>query len=369
MPSGYLRVNSMKRSFEGSVFKSKERKGWIARLRYTDQDGVKREKKRVCLTHAIAQAKIKQLRREIEADSSDRKTFRQLDEFFRKKYVHEARFVGGKKISGFRQKLVAVEHYMDAALSFFGNRYLDSITYSDLQRYKEEIVNLRTIHGRARSVSDTNLFLKRLRRLFNIALEQGWLTVNPFARGESLIKESFEVERTRILSRDEELRLLNECKGKRAHLRPVLIFAIETACRKNEILSLRWSSVDMNRRCIRIESQNTKTLKSRLVPITDRVVEQLEVLWTNSVRRPNALVFTTGDFKHAFLSACERAGFDDVHFHDLRHTAITRMLEKGISPPLVMKISGHTQQKTFLRYVNQSEDSVYEIAMILNRAA
>jgi integrase len=264
-PARNLSVNFMKRSFEGSVYKSKERKGWIARLRYTDSDGVKREKKRVCLTHSIAQAKIRQLRREIEADNADRKTFRQLDEFFRNKYVHEARFVGGKKISGFRQKLVAVEHYMDAARDYFGDRYIDSITYSDLQLYKDKIVNQRTIHGRERSVSDTNLFLKRLRRLFNIAIEQGWLTVNPFARGESLIKESFEVERTRILSGDEELRLLNACTGKRAHLRPLLIFAIETACRKNEILSLRWSSVDLNRRCIRIESQNTKTLKSRLV--------------------------------------------------------------------------------------------------------
>jgi integrase len=98
-------------------------------------------------------------------------------------------------------------------------------------------------------------------------------------------------------------------------------------------------------------------------------VELLRVLWINSVKRQNAFVFTTGDCKRAFLSACEKAKLNDVHFHDLRHSAITRMLEKGISPPLVMKISGHTQQKTFLRYVNQSEDSVYEIAMILDRAA
>ena len=59
----------------------------------------------------------------------------------------------------------------------------------------------------------------------------------------------------------------------------------------------------------------------------------------------------------------------EIHFiHDLRHTAITRMLEKGISPPLVMKISGHSQQKTFLRYVNQTESSIYDIAMKLDRA-
>jgi len=45
------------------------------------------------------------------------------------------------------------------------------------------------------------------------------------------------------------------------------------------------------------------------------------------------------------------------------------MLENNISPPLVMKISGHTQSKTFLRYVNQSESSIFDIAMKLDMAA
>jgi len=45
------------------------------------------------------------------------------------------------------------------------------------------------------------------------------------------------------------------------------------------------------------------------------------------------------------------------------------MLEKGISPPLVMKISGHSQMKTFMRYVNQTESSILNIAMKLDKAA
>jgi integrase len=89
----------------------------------------------------------------------------------------------------------------------------------------------------------------------------------------------------------------------------------------------------------------------------------------NSRSTPSGLVFGTSDFKKAFLGACADAGLDDVHFHDLRHTAITRMLERGISPPLVMKISGHSQMKTFMRYVNQTEASILDIAQQLDRAA
>lgn len=45
------------------------------------------------------------------------------------------------------------------------------------------------------------------------------------------------------------------------------------------------------------------------------------------------------------------------------------MLERGISPPLDMKISGHSQMKTFMRYVNQTEASILDIAKLLDRAA
>jgi integrase len=358
----------MSRTSEGSVFKAKDKR-WYARLQYTDKDGRRQQKIRVCKTHALALAKLTSLKREIENEFSDRKTYRQLDAFFRQTYVHEAKFVGGKKTTGFRQDLRIVNIYLDQALDYFADRYLDEITYTDLRGYKDKIANTRTIHGRERSVSDVNQNLRRVRRLFNIAIEEGWLTVNPFKRGTSLITDSFEVERTRILSVEEEQRLLAACNPWREHIKPIIVFAIETACRRGEIGLLKWSDINLEGRVIKIESRSTKTLRSRLVPISGRLLEVLVNLKLFSTGRPNALVFGASDFKKAFNSACAAAGLSDVHFHDLRHTGITRMLEKGISPPLVMKISGHTQQKTFLRYVNQSESSVYEIAMRLDQAA
>lgn len=357
------------RSAEGSTYKAKDGKKWVARLRYTDKDGLRREKKRLCLTYKAASLKVAELKQEVDFDKKDRRTFNQLDVYYRKTYVHEAKFVSGQKVSGFRQSLDAVNHYLNAALAYFGNRPLDEITFADLQKFKAMIMERPTVHDRQRSVSDTNQFLKRLRRLFTVAVEQGWLAVNPFKRGGSLITESFEVQRTRVLSAAEETGLLAQCKGKRLHLKPLLVFAIETACRKNEILSLKWEAVNFERRFITIEATTTKTLKKRLVPISARLLEILEQQWKNSRRRTSDLVFTTGDCKRAFLGAIAATGLRDVHFHDLRHTAITRMLEKGISPPLVMKISGHSQMKTFLRYVNQTESSIYEIAMRLDAAA
>lgn len=356
---------------EGSLIRHADGKRWIARLRYTKADGSAGEKKRICDSHEKAKAKLKDLRSEIARELSDRKTFRDLDQFFRREYVHSARFVGGKKISGFRQSIDTVENYLDAALEFFGDRWLDEITFADLREYKKLIASRKTQHGKVRSVSDTNHFLKRLRRLFAVGVEQGWLDKNPFNRGSRLIIESHESERTRILSPDEESKLLEQCgpKSWREHLRPIIIFAIETALRRGEIMTLRWSAVDLARRQLRVESQNSKTLKSRLVPLSARACSVLAELWQNSKRRQAALVFGESDFRKAFAHACSDAKLADVHFHDLRHTAITRWLEKGISPAIAMKASGHSQMRTFLRYVNQSSDSVLEFAMKLDKAA
>jgi len=137
--------------------------------------------------------------------------------------------------------------------------------------------------------------------------------------------------------------------------------------RRGEIFSLRWSAVNLTGRVITIAATNTKTLRPRMVPISDRLRRVLADLRANSLR-PASPVFRRVDFKKSFAAAAGKAGLADLHFHDLRHTAITRMLEKGIPPPLVMKISGHTQIKTFLRYVNQSEASILEIAKLLDAA-
>jgi integrase len=359
----------MKRSIEGSIYQSKDKKSWFARLRYTDADGRPREKKRVCATHAKAKSTLKDLRAEVDNEKSDRKTFRQLDAFYRKKYLHAARFIDGKKISGFRQDLYGVTQYLDFALAHFGDRFIDTITYADLQHYRELVIKHPTRFNEQRSYSSINHFMKTLRRVLNVAVEQEWLVTNPFKKGEPLIRLSFEPERTRVLSPAEETRLLDKCIGKRRHLAPVIIFAIETGCRKNEILSLKWQNVILDGRFIQVESHNTKTLKGRFVPISARLGMILRDLWRNSPQKPNIPVFMCGDFKKSFVGACVDAGLRDITFHDLRHTAITRMLEKNISPALVMKISGHTQSKTFMRYVNQSESSILEIARRLDMAA
>lgn len=76
-------------------------------------------------------------------------------------------------------------------------------------------------------------------------------------------------------------------------------------------------------------------------------------------------MFTSGRPTRAFATACSRANITDLHFHDLRHTATTRMIRAGVPHTEVMKITGHTQMKTFLRYLNLGSDAVQNAATML----
>lgn len=356
---------------EGSIYKHADSKRWFVRLRYTKLDGTGGEKKRICRTHEQAKNKLSELRAEIARELSDRKSFAYLDAFYRKEYVHTAKIVGGRKVSGFKQRTSIIEGYLDYAKEYFGEMMLDEISFADLLEYKKKLANTPTKHKfnpKVRSVADVNQNLRRLRRLLNVAVEQGWIDVNPFSRGKGLIADSHETERTTVLSREEEERLIAACSGPRAHIRPIVIFALDTAARKGEIEAVKWFDVNFDARSIRVKNKTRNVETTRLVPMPARLQNVLSELKQTS-RKPNSFVFNVGDFKKAWAGATKAAKLDGLHFHDLRHTGITRWLEKGISIADAMKASGHTQVKTFMRYVNQHESSMSTFAERLDNAA
>lgn len=132
-------------------------------------------------------------------------------------------------------------------------------------------------------------------------------------------------------------------------LKALIITAVDTAMRKGEIIKLRWRNVDFQMRTITIIALNSKTAKARQVGMTQRVYDELQNLWEISPKSSDELVFGIKDnFKKSFASACSDADINEFRFHDLRHTAITRMIQAGLSPMEVMKVSGHTQMTTLL---------------------
>jgi integrase len=146
-------------------------------------------------------------------------------------------------------------------------------------------------------------------------------------------------------------------QAKRGHLKVVIILAVDTGLRCNELRTLSWEDIDMATRVINVRSYNTKTQKARKVGMTARVYDELVKLGPGTGR-----LFTWTTVRRSFNTARTRAGIKDLRFHDLRHTATTRMIRAGIPHTEVMKITGHTQIKTFLRYLNLMDDAIQSAA-------
>jgi integrase len=201
----------------------------------------------------------------------------------------------------------------------------------------------------------------------NVALAEGLIIRNPFSSARSLISIADEHKRERILTREEEDRLLVACSEKRERIRPILICAIDTGMRKSEMLKLKWSDVDLVDRIINVIAFNTKTARERQLAMTERLARELDRLWDESTKDPDTLVFGIKDnIKKAFTAARSEAGIPDVRLHDLRHTHATRLIAAHIPLGEVGRILGHTQPSTTYRYVNANHETTRRAAAALD---
>lgn len=132
---------------------------------------------------------------------------------------------------------------------------------------------------------------------------------------------------------------------------PVIDFAIHTAMRRGEILALRWDQVNWHQRTAYIA--DSKTGVPRTIPLLDGALAVLQSLLPDgTAARGHVFPLTVEALKQAWDRARVRAGLCDLHFHDLRHEAISRLCEMGLTMPEVALISGHKDPRMLFRYIN-----------------
>lgn len=131
---------------------------------------------------------------------------------------------------------------------------------------------------------------------------------------------------------------------------PIVEFAIHTAMRRGEILALRWEQVNLSQRTAYIA--DSKTGVPRTIPLLDGALGVLESLRDNADESGRVFPVSMEALKQAWERVRTRAGLEDFHFHDLRHEAISRFCEMGLTLPEVALISGHKDPRMLFRYVN-----------------
>lgn len=164
--------------------------------------------------------------------------------------------------------------------------------------------------------------------------------------------------RVRWLTADEEHKLLACCP---AWVIPIVKFALATGMRRGEILALEWDSINLDSKTAIVRS--SKNGEPRIIPLTEDAEEA--VLQASASTSSRTFVFTYHDAEvnkvtldHAFRKAIKQAGLHNVHFHDLRHTFATRLVQRGADIFAVQRLLGHKNPSMTHRYSHHSIDSL-----------
>ncbi len=238
--------------------------------------------------------------------------------------------------------------YMFKNFKFFTKK--SRINPSDISEYQ----NFRVSQGVCGAT--INRELNYCDAAFNRAVARNLTSHNPFAGFDKFD----ELERTRFLTEEELVRLLNtasDVKGRSPHLRDVILIAILTGLRMRAILGLHKDEINFNLGLItKRPGQTSRNKRAGVIPIPDDLVDVLKSRVRKSV---SGYVFENrvtgkpmGHVKKSFKKALEVAGIEDFRFHDLRHTFATYALVRSKDIRGVQEILGHRNIQTTQKYTH-----------------
>jgi integrase len=162
--------------------------------------------------------------------------------------------------------------------------------------------------------------------------------------------------RERRLRPGELERLLEPARACRNKLVcPIIQLALETGMRRGEILALKTEDIDWEGRALVI--RDSKNGQGRTIPLTRAA---MAVLGSLPSAQGKLLPITANALRLAWERLRKRAGMPDLHFHDLRHEAISQFFERGLSVPEVALISGHKDVRMLFRYTHAMRERVLE---------
>lgn len=253
------------------------------------------------------------------------------------------------------------------AKTLLGSKTIKEITEEDI----------RTIIGNVdpdRSLSLKHNIRKCLANVFNYAIERKFITENPCKR----IKLSKIPEPSLNILTDAQIRLfLKKAEETGTEWFPIWAFGIYSGLRSGELISLRYKHLEHNDGSPVIKVQEswtkhggykpfTKNKQVRTVPINSqlqRIIDRLREANPTKCQPedfvlPQLATWRQGDASkelRAFLRGCS---LPIIRFHDLRSCFISQCLLNGVTPSVVMKIVGHSDMKTMMRYCRHTGSDV-----------
>ena len=280
------------------------------------------------------------------------KTFHNLKDAQKWAIFNENRINLGNELEVLDKNLTLAElinKYLEEITPFKKGWRMETIRLRRMLRQKissKTIKDLKTkdfIIYKNERIKDGNIACRNdlilLNHIYNVAIKQ-WnylIKSNPLS---NVPKPKPNPSRERRLSDNELKYILNE-KFKNPHMKNIIHLAIETGMRRSEILAIKTQNL-MNDYIWLPDSKNGNPRK---IPLS---IKAKSILYDSVLPfpvSPNAV-------RLCWDRMIKRSGIKDLHFHDLRHEAISRFFEKGLSIPEVSMISGHKDIKQLMRYTH-----------------
>jgi integrase len=217
------------------------------------------------------------------------------------------------------------------------------------------------INSRMGKVSDGSIIkeVNTLKRMFNIAVEDEKISVNPAHKAP--VPKAPE-GRVRYLTPEELGNVLRACPE---WIRPIVGLLVCTGARRGEMLRARWADVDIRNRQIKLK--HTKNGKERPAFLNDLALEVLSSMGAGHGKR--GLLFpdvTPAQVTVAFIRACQDAGVEDFSLHDLRHHYSTMLRQNGVDLHTLQKLLGHSDPRMTDRYAHLSQPFLLDAAKRLD---
>lgn len=215
-----------------------------------------------------------------------------------------------------------------------------------------------------------NGYLRSLQGAFQRAVEFGYIQDNPFKKikklkfpqNEPLFITPNQFEKILLAENDSLYKLVYK-------------LAICTGLRMAEIRFLKWESIDFDNNTIHIINHSeftTKSKRSRYIPLHPAIKGELLAMKNQCKIREfvftrNGLILTKDSLSCGFKKAVRLAELNDkIHFHSLRHTFASRLIQSGASLYVVSKLLGHADIKTTQIYSHLRSEDLRSAIDLLN---
>lgn len=245
--------------------------------------------------------------------------------------------------------------------------------YSLLQVTPEKVAAYRDDRLKEMAPNSVRIELALLSAVFTVAQKE-WSFSGLENPVKKISRPKLPEGRCPMLSEEQIFGLLHECQKSMTNLLyPFVLLALHTGCRSMELRGLKWSQVDLQEGIISLVGADTKTHRSRVIPLTGAAREVLKNMAQDRERRTvvqlsdhkNGLVFPARDdpsvprdMHMSFNRAVKRAGLDNLpgagklRIHDLRHLCGTFLVMNGADIETIRSILGHRDLSTTQRYLH-----------------